>query len=153
MYKIFQIFIQTLSPLPYLCFSILLLPKILSLPLTHIPSTPARLRSLSGGERPSSCQKNPNLGTLSSHRFCSTLAKSAPSSIPKNRAFTSSENPQTPRYLLSRSLTLSLTSPTHYVVTCRAGWRLRNSSSGSGSGLKDHLKDPIALLMPRSSSR
>uniref|UniRef100_A0A2N9I5Y6 Uncharacterized protein n=1 Tax=Fagus sylvatica TaxID=28930 RepID=A0A2N9I5Y6_FAGSY len=35
----------------------------------------------------------------------------------------------------------------------RAGWGLRNSSSGSGFGLKDHLKDPIALLMPRSSSR
>ena len=47
--------------------------------------------------------------------------KVPPRRFRKNRAFTSSENPQTPRYLLSRSLTLSLTSPTHSVVTCRAG--------------------------------
>jgi hypothetical protein len=44
------------------------------LSLTHIPSTPARLRSLSGGERLSSRRKNPNPGTLSFSHLTSLIS-------------------------------------------------------------------------------
>jgi hypothetical protein len=126
---------SSLSPLPSLFLSS---TQNSFLSLTHRRCWYAgKSRLLSGGERPSPHRKALSFqvlshslsilryltlsltSPLSSHRFCSTPENRPPRWCRKDQPFTSSENPQTRRYLLSLSLTLSLTSPTHCVTADR----------------------------------